>query len=122
MGHSGRRNDSVGLQEYAQLYQLAELLRTFRPVHLWLLGLSHRIWKLLEAVQRGFQLGALHEWNVDTRCAAGLDLGEQRTLGLDAISLRELAAFADFGMGLGSRRTCGATSMGRGPRELGSRR
>src|SRR5579864_6394115 len=58
---------------------------------------------------------------MDPRSASRMDLGEQRSLGLDALSLWKLAAVADAGLGLGAGRSYGAAALGARARELGAR-
>src|ERR1700680_3538892 len=100
MGQHADRNDSIRHEKHAELHQLAELLRSFGPFHLRLVGQLSWLRKLLAPLPSGFELDSLHERELDTRPAPRLDLGEQRTVGLDAVSLWELATFYDSGMGV----------------------
>src|SRR6266478_3061299 len=122
MGQRAERNDSVRHDQYAQLHKLAELLRPLGPFDLRLMGQLSRIWKLLAPIQRRFRLDTLHERELDTRSTTRLDLGEQRTLGLDAVSLRNLAAFSHSGRGLDPGRALRTTPMAARVRLLGTHR
>src|ERR1700704_772493 len=122
MGQLAERNDCVRHEGHAQLHQLPELLRPFGPFDLWIVGQPSGIWKLLATLPLWPQLDALHERAMDSRSASRLDLGKQRALGLDAVSLRNLAAFADIGMGLGPGRSLRAAPVASGARQLGARR
>src|SRR6267378_544154 len=122
MGQRAERNDYVRHEGHTQLHQLPELLRPFGPFDLWIVGQPSRIWKFLAPLPLRPQLDALHERAVDSRSASRLDLGKQRTLGMDAVSLRNLAAFPDSGMGLGPGRSLRAAPVASGARQLGARR
>src|SRR6266404_2729102 len=122
MGQRAERNDYVRHEGHTQLHQLPELLRPFGSFHLWLVGQPSGIWKLLAPLPLRPQLDTLHERAVDSRSASRLDLGKQRTLGLDAVSLRNLAVFPDSGMGLGPGRSLRASPMAGGARQLAARR
>src|SRR3977135_4468478 len=99
MGQRAERNDCIRHEGLAQLHQLPELLRPFGPFDLWIVGQPSGIWKLLAPLPLRPQLDALHERTVDSRSASRLDLGKQRALGLDAVSLRNLDAFPTPGRG-----------------------
>src|SRR6266699_2663010 len=122
MGQRAERNDCVRHEGDPQLHQLPELLRSFGPFDLWIVGQPSGIWKLLAPLPLRPQLDTLHERAVDSRSASRLDLGKQRALGLDAVSLRNLAAFPDSGMGLGPGRARWAAPLAGGASQLGARR
>src|SRR5882762_5268673 len=53
MGQRAERNDCVRHEGDPQLHQLPELLRSFGPFDLWIVGQPSGIWKLLRPFRSG---------------------------------------------------------------------